>query len=49
MSATRSAYRLLSVLGTIRAAFKGPKALGRRVVRQKAHKGLARAMRRSGL
>lgn len=49
MSALRSAYKLLSVISTIKAAMKGPKALGRNYVRRKAHGGLARTMRRRGL
>lgn len=49
MTLLRSAYKALSVLSTIKAATRGPKALGRNYVRRKAHGGLARTMRRWGL
>lgn len=34
------AYRLVSILGTLKAASRGPGPLARRVVRQRAHKAL---------
>lgn len=43
----KSIYKLLSALGDIAAAFNGN--YPRRYVRQKAHKGLARGMRKWGL
>lgn len=49
MSAVRAAYKLLSLLGTAKAASRGPKALGKNYVRRTAHRGLARSMRRWGL
>jgi len=42
----RSAYRLLSVLGDLKAARRGPDALGRRIVRRQAHKTLASWLRK---
>lgn len=49
MSFLRAAYRALSLLSTAKAASKGPRSLGKNVVRRKAHKSLARGMRRIGL
>lgn len=49
MSLLRAAYKALSVASTAKAAVRGPKALGRNLVRRKAHRGLARTMRRWGL
>lgn len=43
----RSVYSLLSLLGDVRALFKG--TYPKRFVRQKAHKGLARWMRKAKL
>jgi hypothetical protein len=43
---TRRAYRVLSILGDIKASRRGPDALGRRIVRRHAHRGLARVLRR---
>lgn len=45
----RSMYRLLSVWAQIRAALKGPVPWLRNRARAKAHKTLAKLMRRSGL
>jgi hypothetical protein len=42
-------WRLLRALGDVRAAQRGPQALGARYVRRRAHRALARAMRRRGL
>lgn len=42
----RTVYRLLSLLGDLRAARRGPGAYGRRVARREAHRGLARILRR---
>jgi len=42
----RSAYRLLSVLGDLKAARRGPDAIGRRMVRRHAHKTLASWLRK---
>jgi hypothetical protein len=39
-------YKLLSVLGTLKAASRGPGALGRRVARQQANKQFNRALRK---
>jgi hypothetical protein len=43
----RALYKLLSVLGDLTAASRGPGAYGRRAVRSQAHKALGKAMRRS--
>lgn len=40
------AYKLLSILGDLKAARRGPGALARRQARKEAHKGLARVLRR---
>lgn len=45
----RDVYRALSVWYLIRAAFRGPAALGRFLLRRSAHRSLARTMRRAGL
>lgn len=42
-----SPYRLLSILGDIAAILKG--TYPRRFLRQRAHKGLARGLRKWGL
>jgi hypothetical protein len=42
-------YRLLSVSNDVRAIRRGPKAVGKRVVRKAAYRSLSRALRRSGL
>lgn len=49
MSALRDSYKVLSILGRFKAASRGPKALAKNTVRRHAHRGMARAMRRSGL
>lgn len=49
MSLFRTAYKVLSALSTAKAASRGPKALGRNVVRRTAHRSLARGMRKWGL
>lgn len=43
----RSAYKLLSLIGDIAAVFGGD--YPKRYVRQKAHQGLARGMKKWGL
>lgn len=43
----RAPYRLLSILGDFKAASRGPGALVRRKVRSRAHRELAKAMRRT--
>jgi hypothetical protein len=40
------AYKLLSILGNLRAARRGPGALVRRQARKEARRGLARILRR---
>jgi hypothetical protein len=42
----RAVYRILSVLGDLKAAGRGPGALARRQGRKQAHKQLARFLRR---
>jgi hypothetical protein len=42
----RSVYRVLSILGDVKAARRGPDALGRRMVRRQAHKTLASWLRK---
>jgi hypothetical protein len=42
----RLLFRYLRLEGDARAVAKGPKAVGRRLVRRKAHKGLSRALGR---
>ena len=37
----RPAYRVLSILSTLKAAQKGPQELGKNYVRRKGHAGLA--------
>lgn len=43
----KALYRLLSLLGDVRAASRGPGSYVRRKVRSKAHKTLAKATRRN--
>ncbi len=43
----RELYRLLSFLGNVKAASRGPGAYARRRVRQAGHRELAKAFRRS--
>lgn len=38
--------QLLSILGDIKTASRGPSALGKRLVRKAAHRQLARVLRR---
>lgn len=38
----RTLYKILSVIGILVAASKGPGALGKNMVRRSAHKGLSR-------
>ena len=45
----RDVYRALSLWYLIRAAFRGPAALCRFLLRRSAHRSLARTMRRAGL
>jgi hypothetical protein len=45
----RTLFRILRLVGDAKAAARGPGALGRRVVRRRAHRTLARVMRRGGL
>ena len=42
-------YRLLAVVGDVRAASRGPAALGRRYLRKRSHRSLARLLRKAGL
>ena len=42
----RNLYRLLSAWGTAKTASRGPGALARRVVRQRANRGFNRSLRR---
>jgi hypothetical protein len=42
----RAVYRLMSALGDLRAARRGPGALARRQGRKIAHRELARVLRR---
>jgi hypothetical protein len=42
----RSLYRLLSLLGSVKAASRGPGPLARRVARQHANRHFNRALRR---
>lgn len=42
----RALYRILSLLGTLKAARRGPGALVRRKVRQRANRSFNRALRR---
>lgn len=42
----RSAYKVLSVASDARAIARGPKATVKHVVRKRAHKALAKALRR---
>lgn len=46
---TRDAYRALSAWKMLRAAWAGPAALGRFLLRRHAHRTLARHMRQAGL
>jgi hypothetical protein len=39
-------YRVLRVVGDLRAIRRGPSAIGRRMVNRRAHRALSRAMRR---
>lgn len=43
---TRRAYRALSMLGTLKAARRGPAPLARRVARQRAHRTFAQMLRK---
>jgi hypothetical protein len=43
----RSLYRLLSALGTAKAATRGPAPLARRVARQQANKTFNRILRKA--
>lgn len=43
---TRDVYRALSAWTLIKAAWRGPKALAKTLVRRQAHKTLARGLRR---
>ena len=45
----RGAYRFLSIFNMSRALFRGPAAFARNRIRAKAHKTLAREMRKAGL
>lgn len=45
----KAIYQFLSILGDAKAASKGPSAYGKRVIRKKAHKSLARSMKKFGL
>lgn len=45
----KTLYKILSVIGDVKAASKGPTAYGKRAIRKKAHKGLAKSMRKWGL
>ncbi len=45
----RTLYRLLSSLGTGRAASRGPGSLTRNVVRRQTYRSVSRSMRRWGL
>lgn len=47
MSTERKLHRIASLFGWAKTARRGPKAMGKRYIRAKAHKTLARAMRRS--
>jgi hypothetical protein len=42
----RSIYKLLSILGDVKATSKGPEALAKRKVNQFAHKQLAKGLRK---
>lgn len=42
----RALYRILSLLGDAKAAGRGPGALGRRILRKRAHRSFGRALRR---
>ena len=42
----RTLYKLLSILGTLKAAKRGPAALGRRQVRRVANREMNRRLRR---
>lgn len=41
----RSLYRLLSILGDLKAISRGPAPYGRRVIRKAGHRHFGRAMR----
>ncbi len=45
----RTFYKILSVLGIMKAASKGPEALTKNYVRRKSHKALAKALRKGGI
>lgn len=45
----KAIYQFLSILGDAKAASKGPGAYGKRFIKKKAHKSLARSMRKMGL
>ncbi len=45
----RPLYRLLSVLGDVKAASRGPEAFLRRKVRARAHREVAKGLRRWGV
>lgn len=42
----RAVYRLLSKLGDLKAASRGPVPLARRQIRKNAHRATARALRK---
>lgn len=42
----RKIFAILRAIGDVRAASKGPSALGKRIVRRSAHRRLSRALRR---
>lgn len=41
----RAFFRLLSLMADVRAAFRGPGALGMRLARKRAHRSVTRYMR----
>jgi hypothetical protein len=49
MSTRNTIYRLLSLSNDARAVSRGPSAVGKRMVRKAAYRGLSRLLRRSGL
>lgn len=49
MSARNTVYRLLSLSNDARAVSRGPKAVGKRLLRKQAYKLTTRLLRRAGL
>ena len=45
----RSIYRFLSAVNDVKAVRRGPRAVGRRLVRKALYRAFTRALRRSGL